>query len=331
MTDILPFDFNWREVELVRAIDWNTIEDDKDKEIFDRCVSNFWVPERIALSNDLNTWETLTEEEKKSTSRVFAGLTLLDTIQGEVGAISLMADARTAHEKAVYTNFAFMEEVHAKSYSSIFSTFLNSSEIEDAFRWSREDENLKKKAAIILNFYRGDDPLKRKIASVMLESFLFYSGFFMPLYWASKSKLTRTSDLISYIIRDEAVHGYYIGYKYQLAIQEETAERQEELKKFTIELMKALYENEVKYTAGLYDNMGLTEEVTIFLRYNANKALVNLGYEPLYSPEETNVLSTILSSLSPVIDDNADFFSQTPNYVIGATKVEKSEDEDWDF
>ncbi len=54
--------------------------------------------------------------------RVFTGLTLLDTIQGTVGAVSLIPDALTPHEEAVYTNIAFMESVHAKSYSNIFST-----------------------------------------------------------------------------------------------------------------------------------------------------------------------------------------------------------------
>ncbi len=58
---------------------------------------------------------------------------------------------------------------------------------------------------------------KKKITSVFLESFLFccYSGtadvFLQP--W-----LTNTADLIRLIIRDEAVHGYYIGYKYQIAL-----------------------------------------------------------------------------------------------------------------
>ena len=36
----------------------------------------------------------------------------------------------------------------------------------------------------------------------MLESFLFYSGFYAPMYWSSHAKLTNTADLIRLIIRD---------------------------------------------------------------------------------------------------------------------------------
>lgn len=319
-----------RLVDRVQAINWNRIEDEKDLEVWDRLVGNFWVPEKIPVSNDIQSWATLTDDEKNMTTRVFTGLTLLDTIQGTVGAVSLIPDAATPHEEAVLTNIAFMESVHAKSYSAIFSTLISTPEIDEAFRWSEENDNLQRKAEIILSYYRGDDPLKRKVASVMLESFLFYSGFYAPMYWSSRAKLTNTADLIRLIIRDEAVHGYYIGYKYQQAVVKESQERQDELKAYTFELMYELYENEVQYTAALYDPVGLTEDVKKFLRYNANKALMNLGYEALFPKEETNVNPAILSALSPNADENHDFFSGSgSSYVIG--KAENTEDEDWEF
>ena len=120
----------------IKAINWNSIPDDKDLEVWDRLTGNFWLPEKIPVSNDIPSWNTLTDEEKAATMRVFTGLTLLDTIQGTVGAISLLPDARTPHEEAVLTNIAFMESVHAKSYSNIFMTLADTPAINDAFRLS---------------------------------------------------------------------------------------------------------------------------------------------------------------------------------------------------
>ncbi len=142
-------------VDRVSAINWNRLQDDKDLEVWDRLVGNFWLPEKVPVSNDIQSWATLTEAEKTMTTRVFTGLTLLDTIQGTVGAVSLIPDALTPHEEAVYTNIAFMESVHAKSYSSIFSTLISTKEIDEAFRWSEENPNLQRKAEIVLNYYRG--------------------------------------------------------------------------------------------------------------------------------------------------------------------------------
>ena len=316
--------------KVVQAINWNDIEDEKDLEVWDRLTGNFWLPEKIPVSNDLPSWKTLNQDEKNMTNRVFTGLTLLDTIQGTVGAVSLIPDSRTPHEEAVYTNIAFMESVHAKSYSSIFSTLLSSEEIKESFRWSEENEFLQKKAKIVLDHYHGNDPEKRKVASTMLESFLFYSGFYAPMYWSSHAKLTNTADLIRLIIRDEAVHGYYIGYKYQLACREATEERRQELKDYTISLLLDLYENEELYTETLYDPLGLTEDVKKFLKYNANKALMNLGYDAMFPAEDCDVNPAILASLSPGADENHDFFSGSgSSYVMG--EVVDTEDEDWDF
>ena len=313
-----------------RPINWNKIEDPVDLDVWDRLTQNFWLPEKVPVSNDIQSWESLRDHEKTLTMHVFTGLTMLDTIQGTVGAVSLIPDARTQHEEAVLTNIAFMESVHAKSYSSVFSTLCLTQDIDEAFRWSEDNPHLQKKAEIILNYYHGTDELKRKIASTLLESFLFYSGFYLPMYWSSRAKLTNTADLIRLIIRDEAIHGYYIGYKFQQAFNELDSARQDELRAYTYDLLLELYENEIKYTADLYDEMGLTADVKKFLHYNANKALMNLGFDPLFPKDECDVNPAILAALSPNADENHDFFSGSgSSYVIG--KHESTTDDDWDF
>ncbi len=314
----------------IQAINWNRIQDDKDLEVWNRLTSNFWLPEKVPLSNDLPGWQTLDKQQQQLTIRVFTGLTLLDTIQNVIGAPGLMKDAITPHEEAVLSNISFMEAVHARSYSSIFSTLCNTQDVDAAYQWSEENAPLQNKARIILEHYQADDPLKKKIASVFLESFLFYSGFWLPMYWSSRGKLTNTADLIRLIIRDEAVHGYYIGYKYQQALAAADDLRREELQQFAYDLLLALYENEVAYTEALYADVGWVEEVKTFLHYNANKALMNLGYEALFPAELTAVNPAILSALSPNADENHDFFSGSgSSYVMG--KAVETEDEDWNF
>ncbi|WP_126153838.1 class 1b ribonucleoside-diphosphate reductase subunit beta [Paracoccus haematequi] len=315
---------------VARAINWNRLDDEKDLEVWNRLTVNFWLPEKVPLSNDVQSWATLRPEERELTIRVFTGLTLLDTVQNTIGAPSMMPDAITPHEEAVLSNIAFMEAVHARSYSSIFSTLCLTKEVDEAFRWSEENPHLQGKARLILDEYKaGSDPLKRKIASVFLESFLFYSGFYLPMYWSSRAKLTNTADLIRLIIRDEAVHGYYIGYKYQRGLEKLSEEKRAELKDFAFSLIFELYDIEQRYTAELYDGIGLTEDVKAFLHYNANKALQNLGYEALFPPQVCEVNPAILAALSPD-SENHDFFSGSgSSYVIG--KAVATEDEDWDF
>lgn len=317
-------------IDRVSAINWNKLEDDKDLEVWDRLTGNFWLPEKVPVSNDLPVWRTMSEAEHTLTMRVFTGLTLLDTIQGTVGAVSLIPDALTPHEEAVYTNIAFMESVHAKSYSSIFSTLCSTRQIDEAFSWSEENEYLQRKARIVLDYYEGDSPLKRKVASTLLESFLFYSGFYLPMYFSAHAKLTNTADVIRLIIRDEAVHGYYIGYKYQKGLERVSEDKRGELRDYTYDLLNELYDNEVEYTRSLYEPVGLAQDVEKFLRYNGNKALMNLGYPALFPQEICDVNPSILAALSPNADENHDFFSGSgSSYVMG--KSVETDDDDWDF
>ncbi|MDO5053310.1 MAG: ribonucleotide-diphosphate reductase subunit beta, partial [Pseudoclavibacter sp.] len=47
-------------LDQVQAINWNRIQDDKDVEVWHRLTGNFWLPEKVPLSNDIQSWSTLT-------------------------------------------------------------------------------------------------------------------------------------------------------------------------------------------------------------------------------------------------------------------------------
>ncbi|MCM2248900.1 ribonucleotide-diphosphate reductase subunit beta, partial [Klebsiella pneumoniae] len=76
--------------------------------------------------------------------------------------------------------------------------------------------------------YLNGSPLQKKVASTYLETFLFYSGFFTPLYYLVNNKLANVAEIIKLIIRDESVHGTYIGYKFQLGFNELSEQEQDE-------------------------------------------------------------------------------------------------------
>lgn len=89
-------------IKHVSAINWNKIEDDKDLEVWNRLTANFWLPEKVPLSNDIPSWAKLTADEQQLTIRVFTGLTLLDTIQNTLGAPALIKDAITPMRKRYF-------------------------------------------------------------------------------------------------------------------------------------------------------------------------------------------------------------------------------------
>ena len=314
----------------LRPVNWNRVGDDKDLEVWNRLTANFWLPEKVPLSNDLPAWQEMDQVDRTLTMRVFTGLTMLDTLQATVGEICQIQDARTEHEEAVYTNIAFMQAVHARSYSSVFSTLTSTPEIDEAYRWAVGNDLLQERCRQVLVHYFGDDPLKRKVSSTLLSSLLLYAGFYLPLHFSVRATLTNTADMIRLILRDKAVHGYYSGYKFQRGLETHSLREQHELRDFTFALLERLYELELQYSGELYEPLGLMEDVAVFVRYNANKALMNLGYPARFAPSETIVNPEILAALAPGADENHDFFSGSgSSYIIGV--AEETSDGDWDF
>ncbi|MGY3702943.1 class 1b ribonucleoside-diphosphate reductase subunit beta [Vagococcus martis] len=310
-----------------QAINWNAVEDIIDKSTWEKLTEQFWLDTRIPLSNDLDDWRNFNDAQKENIGLVFGGLTLLDTIQSESAIEALRQDISTPHEEAVLNNIQFMESVHAKSYSSIFSTLNTKAEIEEIFEWTNTNAQLQKKAEIINEIYLNGSPLQKKVANVYAETFLFYSGFYAPLYYLGNNKLANVAEIIKLIIRDESVHGTYIGYKFQLGFNELSQEEQEKMKEWMYDLLFTLYENEEVYTELLYDKLGWTEEVKTFLRYNANKALMNLGMDPLFPDTASDVNPIVMNGLSTGTS-NHDFFSQVGNgYLLGT--VEAMDDNDY--
>lgn len=95
--------------KLVTAVNWNQISDPVDRATWDKLIEQFWVSGRIAVSNDMGDWDKLSVPEKELYNKVFGGLTLLDTLQGEIGNNEIAKDSRTQQEMAVFRNIAFME------------------------------------------------------------------------------------------------------------------------------------------------------------------------------------------------------------------------------
>ncbi|AAS40400.1 MULTISPECIES: class 1b ribonucleoside-diphosphate reductase subunit beta [Bacillus] len=320
----------------MRAVNWNKKEDDFSLMFWKQNIAQFWTEEEIAVSSDKNTWVQLSKEEQIAYKRVLGGLTLLDTKQGGEGMPLVLVHLENLQAKSVLAFMGAMEEVHAKSYSHIFTTLATEEEIDDIFEWVDNHPLLEKKAGIITSYYRRllkPEVTKKElymamVASVFLESYLFYSGFFYPLYLAGQGKLTASGEIINLIIRDESIHGVFVGILAQQIFAELSAEDQQEVQKETQELLMELYEIEMAYTEEIYTSIGLVEDVNRFVRYNANKGLMNLGLEPKFEEEEINPI--VLNGLR-TDTKNHDFFSVKGNGYVKATNVEKLSDDDFVF
>lgn len=293
---------------------WNELEDEYTQFFYEQNLSQFWRPEDVSLQPDLNVWNVLPEDIKLAYARNLLVLTFLDTYQGDIGmpVVSRSLEERFHQRKAVINFMAAMENaVHAKSYSNIFMTYLPTNEINDLFSWGEKQKNLQEIMKHIVGTYETLDRYnylrkyqenqkayqekdfniaqwKAMVASVFLETWLFYSGFYYPLFFYGQGKLMQAGEIINLILRDESIHGLYIGRLAQEVFETFSNEEQESLSVWMYDLLDKLYHEQSELVDEVYSPVDLVHDVKIFVRYNANKALMNLGFDAYFEYEEVN-------------------------------------------
>lgn len=329
----------------MKAVNWNLPENDYVMMFWEQNLKQFWIDTEYIPSKDKKTWETLSPEMKLAYMKTLGGLTLLDTQQSQVGMPKIADCVESMQNKAVLSYMGMMEAIHAKSYSTIFTTIATTEEINNTFEWIEKQKNLQYKAEVITNYYNDLNLIteftadrlnliilfKGLVASVMLESFLFYSGFFLPLYLAGQGKMTASADIIKKIIADESIHGLFVGKIAQETLEEIKQNYGEELhqqmKDFVYDLLNKLYINEIDYIMEVYTDIGLVVEVKEFLKYNANKALNNLGFLAKFEDVEINQI--VLNGLN-LDTTQHDFFSKKSTNYEKATEIVHLKDEDFE-
>lgn len=318
------------------AVNWNK-EDDMTMVFWRQNVSQMWVESEFKVSKDLSSWATLSEDEKDTFKKVLAGLTGLDTHQADDGMPLILLHTDDLRKKAVYSFMGMMEQIHAKSYSHIFSTLLPSRETDELLDvWVLENEHLSVKSDKIVSRYHKlfdrdaslYDQYMARVASVFLESFLFYSGFYYPLYLAGQGRMVTSGEIIRKILLDESIHGVFVGLDAQSMRGDLSQEERDRADAEMYVLLKELYENEKAYTEDLYDKLGLTEDVMNYVTYNANKALANLGFDPYFEEKSFN---PIIENALDTTTKNHDFFSVKGDGYVIALNVESIQDEDFVF
>lgn len=315
-----------------KAVNWNVPDNDYVLMFWEQNIKQFWIDTEYIPSKDMDSWKSLSPAMRECYKKALGGLTLLDTLQSHTGMPMILDHVESLQNKAVLSYMCMMEAIHAKSYSTIFTTVATSDDITNVFDWVQNNKYLQFKAATIDKYYRKlenkdiskEDLFLGMCASVLLESFLFYSGFFIPLWLCGHGQMVASADIIKKIVADESIHGIFVGLLAQEVYQ--TLPNPEKTKEKFLGILNELYENELKYTEEVYTEVGLTADVKEYVRYNANKALMNLGFEPIFEVKEVNPI--VLNGLN-VETTQHDFFSKKSTNYEKAMSVEHLRDEDF--
>lgn len=313
-----------------KAINWNEVEDHLDHSTWEKLTSLFWLDTRIPVTNEKPQWEALPENEREAFMKSLAGLASAATFQSEKGYLVINEGKHTQQEAAIYTNIQFIESVHAKAYNTILMGFNEPKEVDDILTWADNNIELQYRLDRILEIYKTGTTLQKRAANLLLEGVLTYSGLFTPLLYWTQKRFTSVAEIIKLVLTNESLHCFYISHKFQLGFSELSQQEQSELRDWTFDLFVDLVNNELTYIEHIYYGTDWLEEVKYFVRQQANKALISLGFDPLYP--EIGVSNTHIDSINAIL-------TKVTHHEVGSQssisfqfdKEDAMNEEDYDF
>ncbi len=160
------------------AINWNAIEDEVDKATWEKLTKSSGLYPR-PLFNDLDDWRSFSPHEQWVVGHVFGGFTLPDTLQSQDGMASLRQNSSGPNRKPrCLIIFSLWKSVHAKSYSSIFSTLNTPAEIDEIFDWTNHNGICSTRPTKSMTSITTARHYKRKLPVFSWKRSCFISGFF---------------------------------------------------------------------------------------------------------------------------------------------------------
>ena len=272
----------------------NNVKYQWGNQLYRTMMGNFWIPEKIDLTQDKNDYSNLTEAEKEAYDGILSFLIFLDSIQ--TNNIPNISDYITAPEvNLVLSIQTFQEAIHSQSYQYIIESILPKETRNSIYDKWREDKVLFERNSYIAEIYQkfletpNDENFARVIiADYLLEAIYFYNGFNFFYLLASRNRMMGTSDIIRLINRDELSHVVL----FQNMLREIRNENPNFFDENIIyEMFKKAVEQEINWTNHIIGDrvLGVTKESTeAYTKWLANERLRSIGLKPLYDGFDRN-------------------------------------------
>ena len=263
-------------------------------QLYRTMMANFWIPEKVDLTQDKNDYENLTVPEREAYDGILSFLIFLDSIQ--TNNIPNISDHVTAPEVNMLLAIqTFQEAIHSQSYQYIIESILPKQSRDLIYDKWRDDKVLFERNSFIAKIYQDfideqsdENFAKVIIANYLLESLYFYNGFNFFYLLASRNKMVGTSDIIRLINRDELSHVVL----FRSMVKEIKNDFPNFFSAETIySMFKTAVEQEIAWTEHIIGNrvLGITSQTTeAYTKWLANERLKSLGLEPLFSDFNKN-------------------------------------------
>ncbi len=312
----------------------NNTKYDWANKLYRAMMENFWIPEKVDLTADIQDYKKLTDAERRAYDGILSFLVFLDSIQ--TNNVPKLGEYMTAPEVTLVLAIqTYQEAVHSQSYAYTIETVIAKESRNSIYEFWRDDKILYDRIEFIAQSYQDfhDEQnyanfAKALVADYLLEAVYFYNGFNFFYLLASRHLMPGSADIIRYINRDELTHVVLFEYIIRGIREENPGVISDEL---IYEMFKTAVNQEIEWTNHILGNsiLGVTMESTErYTKYIANRRLKSLGLAPLYEGYTENPYKHLekIADTEGDGDVKANFFESTVTSYNQSSAVEGWDD-----
>ena len=252
-------------------------------EMYKKHLACFWVATEIDLSQDLNDWEKLKDDEKHFIKYVLAFFAASDGIVLENLADNFICEVKLPEARCFYGFQAAMENIHSETYSLLIDTYIkDEKEKNNLFNAMNNIPCIQQKANWAVKWMNKDALFVQRLVAFACVEGIHFSGSFCAIYWLKKRGLmpglTYSNELIS---RDEGLHTDFACLLYRQAVNKLTNKQVHEIVTEAVKIEKNFICDALPCKL-----IGMNSEMmATYIEYIADHLLYELGHPKLYNVE----------------------------------------------
>lgn len=282
-----------------------------------------WLPEEVPLADDVRDWKkTLTASEKYLLTQIFRFFTQSDIEVNNCYMRKYSTVFKPTEVCMMLAAFSNMETVHIAAYSHLIDT-LGLPEVEyTAFLKYKE---MKDKYDYMQEFGVEDNVGIAKTLAVFgafTEGLQLFASFAILMNFQRFGKMKGMGQIVAWSVRDESLHTNSIIKLYRTFLQENPEVETDEFKRDIYKICETIVTHEdafIELVFGMGEIQGLTEQdIKKYIRFIANRRLIQLGLQPIYQNIERNPLPWMDEIMNGV--EHTNFFeNRVTEYTKAAT------------
>lgn len=298
-------------------------------DLYQQAVRNTWFPHEIALKEDLEDWDKMTDDERHAVKFTMAFFNPAELVVNRSLALGVYPYVK-APECHLYLAKQMWEEAnHCVAFEFVLETFpFDRSKIYDVHL---DQPSMVAKEAFINRYVKRmtensldiESPEGRKdfirnlvATNIVMEGIWFYSGFMVSLSFRQRNQLRNFGSMIDWVLRDESLHLKFGIHLIQTILEENQELLTQEFAQEIHDIIIEGVELEAAYNRDLFPNgiLGLNAEyVNEYERYVTDRRLEELGLEPHYNAKNP---AKWMSTATDVFEQVNFFEAQNTSYEV---------------